>query len=37
MADLYRTKVEKLAAALEREDTRPEASEMLRDPLIRSS
>ena len=30
MADLYRTKVEKLAAALQREDTRPEASEMLR-------
>ena len=30
MADLYRTKVEKLAAALQREDTRLEASEMLR-------
>ena len=30
MADLYRTKVEKLAAALQHEDTRPEASEMLR-------
>ncbi len=30
MADLYRTKVEDLAAALQREDTRLEASEMLR-------
>ena len=30
MADLYRTKVEELAAALRREDTRLEASEMLR-------
>jgi hypothetical protein len=30
MADLYRTKVEELAAALQREDTRLEASEMLR-------
>jgi hypothetical protein len=30
MADLYRTKVEKLAAELQREDTRLEASEMLR-------
>jgi site-specific DNA recombinase len=30
MADLYRTKVEKLASALLREDTRLEASEMLR-------
>lgn len=30
MADLYRSKVEKLAAALRREDTRLEASEMLR-------
>ncbi len=30
MADLYRSKVEKLAAALQREDTRLEASEMLR-------
>jgi hypothetical protein len=30
MADLYRTKVEQLAAALQREDTRLEASEMLR-------
>ena len=28
--DLYRSKVEELAAALQREDTRPEASEMLR-------
>jgi site-specific DNA recombinase len=30
MADLYRTKVEELASALQREDTRLEASEMLR-------
>jgi site-specific DNA recombinase len=30
MADLYRSKVEDLAAALQREDTRLEASEMLR-------
>ena len=30
MTDLYRSKVEELAAALQREDTRPEASEMLR-------
>jgi site-specific DNA recombinase len=30
MADLYRSKVEQLAAALQREDTRLEASEMLR-------
>jgi hypothetical protein len=30
MADLYREKVENLAAALQREDTRLEASEMLR-------
>jgi hypothetical protein len=30
MADLYRTKVEDLASALQREDTRLEASEMLR-------
>ncbi len=30
MADLYRTKVEQLAAALQREDTRLEASETLR-------
>jgi site-specific DNA recombinase len=30
MADLYRTKIEELAAALQREDTRTEASEMLR-------
>ena len=30
MADLYRAKVENLAAALQREDTRLEASEMLR-------
>ena len=30
MADLYRRKVEELAAALQREDTRLEASEMLR-------
>ncbi|MGB2715421.1 MAG: hypothetical protein WBC51_14665 [Vicinamibacterales bacterium] len=30
MADLYRSKVEKLASALQREDTRLEASEMLR-------
>jgi hypothetical protein len=30
VADLYRTKVEQLAAALQREDTRLEASEMLR-------
>jgi site-specific DNA recombinase len=30
MADLYRSKVESLASALQREDTRPEASEMLR-------
>ncbi len=30
MADLYRTKVEELADALQREDTRLEASEMLR-------
>jgi hypothetical protein len=30
MADLYRSKVEELAAALQREDTRMEASEMLR-------
>lgn len=30
MADLYRAKVEELAAALQREDTRLEASEMLR-------
>jgi site-specific DNA recombinase len=29
MADLYRNKVEELAAALQREDTRLEASEML--------
>ena len=29
-ADLYRSKVEELAAALRREDTRLEASEMLR-------
>jgi site-specific DNA recombinase len=30
MADLYRSKVEELASALQREDTRREASEMLR-------
>ena len=30
MADLYRTKVQQLAKALEREDARSEASEMLR-------
>jgi site-specific DNA recombinase len=30
MADLYRTKVEELAASLQREDARQEASEMLR-------
>jgi len=30
MTDLYRSKVEELAAALRREDTRSEASEMLR-------
>ena len=30
MADLYRSKVEELAPALQREDTRLEASEMLR-------
>ena len=30
MADLYRSKVEELASALQREDTRLEASEMLR-------
>jgi hypothetical protein len=30
MADLYRTKVEELAAALQREDARTEASETLR-------
>ena len=30
MADLYRSKVEELAAALQHEDTRLEASEMLR-------
>jgi site-specific DNA recombinase len=30
MADIYRTKVEDLASALQREDTRLEASEMLR-------
>ena len=30
MTDLYRSKVEELAAALQREDTRPEASEILR-------
>jgi plasmid stabilization system protein ParE len=30
MADLYRSKVEELAAALQREDARREASEMLR-------
>jgi site-specific DNA recombinase len=30
MADLYRSKVEELAAALQRDDTRLEASEMLR-------
>jgi hypothetical protein len=30
MADLYRTKIEELASALQREDTRLEASEMLR-------
>src|SRR5262249_7637257 len=30
MADLYRAKVEKLASALQREDTRLEASELLR-------
>jgi site-specific DNA recombinase len=30
MADLYKSKVEELAAALQREDTRLEASEMLR-------
>jgi hypothetical protein len=30
VADLYRTKIEQLAAALQREDTRLEASEMLR-------
>ena len=30
MADLYRAKVESLASALQREDTRLEASEMLR-------
>jgi site-specific DNA recombinase len=30
MADLYRSKVEQLAAALQREETRLEASEMLR-------
>jgi hypothetical protein len=30
MADLYRSKVEELAEALQREDTRLEASEMLR-------
>jgi hypothetical protein len=30
MADLYRSKAEELAEALQREDTRLEASEMLR-------
>jgi hypothetical protein len=30
MADLYRSRVEKLAAALQRDDTRLEASESLR-------
>jgi hypothetical protein len=30
MADLYRSKVEELASALQREDTRLEASEMVR-------
>ena len=30
MADLYKSKVEELATALQREDTRLEASEMLR-------
>ena len=30
MADVYRSKVEELASALQREDTRLEASEMLR-------
>ena len=30
MGDLYRSKVEELASALQREDTRLEASEMLR-------
>ena len=30
MADLYRTKVQQLAEALQREDARTEASEMLR-------
>ena len=35
MADLYRTKVEGLAVALQREDTRTEASETLRE-LIES-
>ena len=30
MADLYRSKIEELAEALQREDTRLEASEMLR-------
>jgi hypothetical protein len=30
MADLYRSKVEELASVLQREDTRLEASEMLR-------
>jgi len=37
MADLYRSKVETLAAALQRDDTRLEASEMLRgliDPIV---
>jgi site-specific DNA recombinase len=33
MADLYRARVENLASALQREDTRLEASEMLRGPI----
>jgi hypothetical protein len=31
MADLYRSRVEELAGALQRDDTRLEVSEMLRD------
>ena len=37
MVDLYRSKVEELAVALQREDTRLEASEMLRGLSIRLS
>ena len=37
MAELYRTKVEALAAALQHEDTRLEASETLRELIVRLS